>query len=73
MNTIDFNKLIDQFSNLWLNKKGVWGIEPRISGKTKNIVLYVNLDEIDYDKLPLQYKGYKTIIKPVEEFAALVK
>ncbi len=73
MNTSNFDKLIDQFSDIWLNKKGVWGIEPKISGKSKYIVLYVNLDEIDYDKLPRQYKGYTTIIKPVEKFAALVK
>lgn len=73
MSTLNFNKVIDQFTNTWLNKKGIWGIEPKVLGKNKFIVLYVNLDEIDYDNIPRQYKGFPTIIKPVEEFAALVK
>ncbi|RPI17244.1 MAG: hypothetical protein EHM58_09975 [Ignavibacteriae bacterium] len=70
MSKLELEKITTQFSKNWLNRKGIWGIEPKSDHKNQNIVMYVNLDEIDYDEIPKQYKGVRTIIKPVDKFEA---
>jgi hypothetical protein len=65
-------KITTEFSKKWLNRKGIWGIESKSFGRDRNIVLYVNLDEIDYDEIPKKFKGIKTYIKPVTKFEAQV-
>lgn len=53
----------------YLGKMGVNGI----SDEGNKLIFYVNLDKVNYKKIPIIYKGYKVYLRPLSKVKAFVK
>jgi|WetSurMetagenome_2_1015567.scaffolds.fasta_scaffold06187_5 hypothetical protein len=60
-------KIIDSATIDFLGKLGVIGI----SEEKKNLIFYVDLNRLLYDKIPVKYKGLNVFIKGINEIKAL--
>lgn len=73
MNTNQIEKIVNSFSKNWLGRNGIQAIGFDNEKNNKNIIIYADLNNFVYDKIPFIYKGLKTKIKPIEKISALVK
>ena len=74
MKTHQIEEIVNAFSKAWLGRNGVWGVElqsNKMDINFKSIVIYANLNDLKYDKIPHVYRGIQTTIKPVEKISTL--